>query len=247
MSPPWTMGDGCVVGFRRRGMGAFGMVGRARTASVGEIGGGLGAARGRVRLLPAAGLAVPGAVGPALRAAGFSRWCCRCCRACPRGGPTTTGATGRHRCSPPSMLPPASSSARAIDAIGQGVPCLSEGDRRPRPRGAGHPHRHGQLRHPQDRHGQGLDGPATALACPLHTNLGLLDQSGRTLVRRTDAQAITTRRTYLHETTGSGHPGLHRKNNERPKPFKWTKSADDILASVKRFCHRTDQTLCGEL
>ena len=37
------------------------------------------------------------------------------------------------------------------------------------------------------------------------------------------------------------------KNNERPKPFKWTKSADDILASVKRFCHRTDQTLCGEL
>ncbi len=37
------------------------------------------------------------------------------------------------------------------------------------------------------------------------------------------------------------------KHNENPKPFKWTKSADEILASVKRFCHRLDQTLCGEL
>ncbi len=26
--------------------------------------------------------------------------------------------------------------------------------------------------------------------------------------------------------------------NERPKPFVWTKTADDILASVARFCHR---------
>jgi hypothetical protein len=27
----------------------------------------------------------------------------------------------------------------------------------------------------------------------------------------------------------------------------WTKSADQILASVKRVCHKTQQTLCGEL
>jgi hypothetical protein len=27
----------------------------------------------------------------------------------------------------------------------------------------------------------------------------------------------------------------------------WTKSADQILASVKRFCQKTQQTLCGEL
>ena len=37
---------------------------------------------------------------------------------------------------------------------------------------------------------------------------------------------------------------LHNRN---PKPFKWTKSADQILASVKRFCHKAQQTLCGEL
>ena len=36
-------------------------------------------------------------------------------------------------------------------------------------------------------------------------------------------------------------------HNENPKPFKWTKSADQIRASVKRFCHRLDQTLCSEL
>ena len=27
--------------------------------------------------------------------------------------------------------------------------------------------------------------------------------------------------------------------NRDPKPFRWTKSADDILASVERFCQRT--------
>ena len=71
---------------------------------------------------------------------------------------------------------------------GQGVPRLPEGDRPARPRGAGPPHRHGQLRHPQDRGGQGLAGAASA-GRPLHADLRFLDQSGRTLVRRTDAQA----------------------------------------------------------
>ena len=27
--------------------------------------------------------------------------------------------------------------------------------------------------------------------------------------------------------------------NADPKPFRWTKSADDILASIQRFCVRT--------
>ena len=36
-------------------------------------------------------------------------------------------------------------------------------------------------------------------------------------------------------------------NNADPKPYRWTKSADEILASVRRFCHRVDVTLCGEL
>jgi transposase len=36
-------------------------------------------------------------------------------------------------------------------------------------------------------------------------------------------------------------------HNKSPKPYKWTKSADDILASVKRFCQKVDQSLCAEL
>ena len=37
------------------------------------------------------------------------------------------------------------------------------------------------------------------------------------------------------------------QHNQKPKPYKWTKSADEILAAVKRFCVSTNQTLCGEL
>jgi hypothetical protein len=29
-------------------------------------------------------------------------------------------------------------------------------------------------------------------------------------------------------------------HNENPKPFVWTKTADDILASIARFAHRTN-------
>ena len=36
-------------------------------------------------------------------------------------------------------------------------------------------------------------------------------------------------------------------HNENPKPYRWVKSADEILAAVKRFCQRTQQSLCGEL
>ena len=36
-------------------------------------------------------------------------------------------------------------------------------------------------------------------------------------------------------------------HNIDPKPYRWTKSADEILASIKRFCHKANATLCGEL
>jgi transposase len=36
-------------------------------------------------------------------------------------------------------------------------------------------------------------------------------------------------------------------HNQSPKPYRWTKSADEILASVKRFCQKAEKTLCGEL
>jgi hypothetical protein len=33
-----------------------------------------------------------------------------------------------------------------------------------------------------------------------------------------------------------------KNNNDNPKPFVWSKSADDILASVERFCLRTSNS-----
>jgi hypothetical protein len=30
-------------------------------------------------------------------------------------------------------------------------------------------------------------------------------------------------------------------HNADPRPFRWTKSADDILAAIQRFCQRTQQ------
>lgn len=36
-------------------------------------------------------------------------------------------------------------------------------------------------------------------------------------------------------------------HNTDPKPYRWTKSADEILASVKRFCHRVNANSCDEL
>ena len=42
-------------------------------------------------------------------------------------------------------------------------------------------------------------------------------------------------------------PAFIDTHNENPKPYKWVKSADQILASVKRFCQKTEKTLCPEL
>ena len=54
----------------------------------------------------------------------------------------------------------------------------------------------------------------------------------------------------VHTSTRQLEAGIRafiEQHNEDPKPFKWTKSADDILAAVKRFCLRIDQNLCHEL
>ena len=37
------------------------------------------------------------------------------------------------------------------------------------------------------------------------------------------------------------------RHNDNPKPYRWTKSADEILSSVKRFYQKAERTLCREL
>lgn len=54
----------------------------------------------------------------------------------------------------------------------------------------------------------------------------------------------------VHTSTAQLEADIHTfidRHNADPKPFRWTKSADEILAAVKRFCQKTEQTLCGEL
>ena len=46
-------------------------------------------------------------------------------------------------------------------------------------------------------------------------------------VHRSTAELETAIRSYIDAV------------NEDPKPFRWTKSADDILATIKRFCLKT--------
>jgi hypothetical protein len=45
----------------------------------------------------------------------------------------------------------------------------------------------------------------------------------------------------VHRSVASLHDAITTfidQHNADPKPFRWTKSADDILASIERFCHR---------
>ena len=41
---------------------------------------------------------------------------------------------------------------------------------------------------------------------------------------------------FLHEIERNVPPELEAAVNDDPKPFRWTKSADNILAAIKRFC-----------
>ena len=66
-------------------------------------------------------------------------------------------------------------------------------------------------------------------------------ESRRALVRRVDQKQIKRARTPA-QGARSGHSPVHRLTNETPKPFVWMKTADEILASVARFCHRISET-----
>jgi len=46
----------------------------------------------------------------------------------------------------------------------------------------------------------------------------------------------------MHRSTAELEAAINtyiKTRNADPKPFRWTKSADKILASIERFCRRT--------
>ena len=101
------------------------------------------------------------------------------------------------------------------------------------------PSHHGQLRHAQDADDPELVRQAPALSCPLHSDLRVLDEPRGALVRRAHEQTLAARRASQRRGTESGDPGIHRRPQRRPTPFVWTKTADEILASIARFAQRT--------
>ena len=80
---------------------------------------------------------------------------------------------------------------------------------------------------------------APAIPCALHAHLRFVAESGRAVVRRADHETDPSRRLPQRRAAESRHPGIHRCPSRDPKPFVWTKSADEILASIARFAQRT--------
>jgi hypothetical protein len=77
------------------------------------------------------------------------------------------------------------------------------------------------------------------LAPTLHAYVRVLDQSARALLRTLSEPQIkrgTHRATKALEAAIQAHIDTR---NADPKPFRWTKPADEILASITRFCRRT--------
>jgi hypothetical protein len=92
--------------------------------------------------------------------------------------------------------------------------------------------------YPQNPAHPSLAGPAPPRARALHADGQLVDH----LVERWFA-ALTEKqlRRGVHRSTRELEAAIRRYidiTNTRPKPFVWTKTADEILASVARFCHR---------
>ncbi len=83
----------------------------------------------------------------------------------------------------------------------------------------------------------------SALPRALHADLGLLAQSGRALVRNADRAPNPLRNSPQYRRVGARAIRDYLSvNNRDPKPFVWTKTADQILESIKRFCIRTSNS-----
>ena len=69
------------------------------------------------------------------------------------------------------------------------------------------------------------------------TSSSWLNQTERFFAALTEKQL----RRSIHRSVGKLHATIEsfiQRHNADPKPFRWTKSASDILASVERFCIR---------
>jgi len=66
-----------------------------------------------------------------------------------------------------------------------------------------------------------------------------LAQPGRVVLRAPDQRQIKRGIHRSVSTLESAIATFIKRHNDSPKPFSWTTSADDILASIDRFCTPT--------
>lgn len=96
-----------------------------------------------------------------------------------------------------------------------------------------------QLRHPQAPEHQEVAGVPPTVHDALHPYVLLLDQPGRAILRRGHPRAAATLGPPLGPSAGERSPQLGQHLERDPKPLIWTKTADQILASLGRLLQRT--------
>jgi hypothetical protein len=88
------------------------------------------------------------------------------------------------------------------------------------------------------------------IQCPTMRGWGLSSASWINQVERWFAELTRKQlRRRVHSSTKQLETDIRafiERHNENPRPYRWTKSADEILASVKRFCQKTERTLGSE-
>ena len=95
----------------------------------------------------------------------------------------------------------------------------------------------GYGRYSQDPLDLQLAGQAAPMACAPDAHQRILAQSGRAVLRRPDRQKDQARCSSKRRPELTADIEIFiATHNAEPKPFRWTKSADDILASIERFC-----------
>ena len=83
---------------------------------------------------------------------------------------------------------------------------------------------------------------APAVSGALHADERLVVESGGTLVRAAHRTPTAPRRLPSVHALKADIRHYITDTNQHPTPFHWTKTADEILASVARFCRRTSET-----
>lgn len=116
------------------------------------------------------------------------------------------------------------------------IPRRGRAQRALRPRRS---HRHGQLRNAQDQAHPQLVCETAPLACALHPDIGIVDQQVERFFALLTERALKRGVFRSVRDLEQAMKAYIDATNAEPKPFRWTKSADDILASIQRFCIRT--------